>query len=152
MCILLQWGKQASKLQLGYNLYTKNQKQNRKYKKKEKNKRKSRGTPCFGGALNMFCISSRTESSWMTQWSLQWRAFLKSSTSSLPSSNSPISGFFFFFLRGSLFLGGLGVDNDGILGALFWWTFREINYSARSALGGSTKSKPWSWRHVVMGI
>ena len=97
MCILLQWGKQASKLQLGYNLYTKNQKQNRKYKKKEKNKRKSRGTPCFGGALNMFCISSRTESSWMTQWSLQWRAFLKSSTSSLPSSNSPISGFFFFW-------------------------------------------------------
>jgi hypothetical protein len=59
---------------------------------------------------------------------------------------------FRFLPGGSPFFVGLGVVNDGFLGASFLSTFREINCGARIALNGSAEPKPWNWRHVGMGI
>ena len=59
---------------------------------------KKKDTPCFGGALKVFCISPRSVTSWITQWSFQWQEFFWRSKSSLVSSNSTISTFF----RGAL--------------------------------------------------
>ena len=81
--------------QVAIRMHTRRMKRNSKNTENNgQNWRNSRGLPCFGGALKVFCISPRMEMRWMTQWSLQWCAFFKSSTSSLPSSNSTISGFF----------------------------------------------------------
>jgi hypothetical protein len=104
--------------------------------------------PCLGGELNVFCISPRMVTNWITQWSFQWPAFLTRSTSSFVLSNSTISTFF----RGIFLL----LVRCWLLYNAFNWrslliTFCEVDRHRRGDLRGRCEAAYYGWRHEGMG-